>query len=128
MDAGRAARALGGRRGVVSVGLLGGLMSGLLGIGGGIVMVPLLALAAGMDQRHAHAISLAAIIPISVAGVLVYGAAGEVEVAEAAALSVGAIVGARLGARLLARAPERLLKAAFGSFLLIAALLIALQT
>jgi hypothetical protein len=128
VDASRAARALGGRRGVVSVGLLGGLMSGLLGIGGGIVMVPLLALAAGMDQRHAHAVSLAAIIPISVAGVLVYGAAGEVEVAEAAALSVGAIVGARLGARLLARAPERLLKAAFGSFLLIAALLIALQT
>jgi hypothetical protein len=128
VDASRAARALGGRRGVLSVGLLGGLMSGLLGIGGGIVMVPLLALAAGMDQRHAHAVSLAAIIPISVAGVLVYGAAGEVEVAEAAALSVGAIVGARLGARLLARAPERLLKAAFGSFLLIAALLIALQT
>jgi hypothetical protein len=112
---------------VVLVGLVGGLFSGLLGIGGGIVMVPLLTMVAGLSQRDAHAVSLAAIIPISLAAIAVYGVAGKVEPAEAAALAVGAIAGARVGAGVLARAPERVLKAAFGVFLLVAAVSILLE-
>jgi hypothetical protein len=108
-------------------GLLGGLLSGLLGIGGGTVMVPLLVLWSGRAQRDAHAMSLAAIVPISLAAVVVYGGAGQVDVADAAALCLGSIVGARAGARLLARAPERALKAAFGVFMLIAAVSISLK-
>ena len=114
-----------GRFGVC--GLVGGLLSGLLGIGGGTVMVPLLVLRSGIAQRVAHAMSLAAIIPISFAAIVVYGGAGEVDLPDAAALTLGAIVGARLGARVLARAPERPLKAAFGVFMLIAAASIALK-
>jgi uncharacterized protein len=110
-----------------ATGLLGGLMSGLLGIGGGTVMVPLLVLWNGRAQREAHAMSLAAIIPISLAAVIVYGGAGKVDFPDAAALTVGAIVGARLGARILAKAPERPLKAAFGVFMLVAALSISLK-
>ena len=108
-------------------GLLGGLFSGLLGIGGGTVMVPLLVLWGSRAQREAHAMSLAAIIPISLAAVLVYGGAGQVNVGDAVALCVGAIVGARTGAGLLARAPERVLKGAFGAFMLVAAALISLK-
>jgi uncharacterized membrane protein YfcA len=108
-------------------GLLGGLFSGLLGIGGGTVMVPLLVLWSGRAQREAHAMSLTAIIPISLAAVVVYGGAGQVNVADAVALCAGAIVGARTGARLLARAPERALKGAFGVFMLIAAISISLK-
>lgn len=108
-------------------GVLGGLLSGLLGIGGGTVMVPLLVLWTGRSQREAHAMSLAAIIPISVAAVLVYGGAGEVQVTDAVALTIGAVLGARVGARVLAGAPERPLKAAFGCFMLVAAASVALK-
>jgi uncharacterized membrane protein YfcA len=108
-------------------GLLGGVLSGLLGIGGGTVMVPLLVLWSGRSQRQAHAMSLGAIIPIRLAAVVVYGGAGQVNLVDAVALCAGAIVGARTGARLLARAPERALKGAFGLFMLLAAVAISLK-
>jgi uncharacterized membrane protein YfcA len=69
------------------IGGAGGVLSGLLGVGGGIVMVPLLVLRAGYRQRDAHAMSLGAIIPISLASVVTYGAAGEVRVGYAVALA-----------------------------------------
>jgi len=100
-----------------AIGLGGGLLSGLLGVGGGIVMVPLLVLWARYRQREAHAISLGAIIPISVAGIATYGVAGEVRYWPAIGLAAGAIVGAPLGARLLAQMDERRLKLVFGVFL-----------
>lgn len=103
------------------IGVVGGFMSGLLGIGGGTVMVPLMVLFAGISQRAAHAISLAAIIPISIASIAVYGGAGHGAIVPALCLAVGAIVGARMGAGLLANAPERTLKLAFGVFMLVAA-------
>jgi uncharacterized membrane protein YfcA len=84
-------------------------------------MVPLLVLWGGYGQRDAHAVSLGAIIPISAAGMIAFGAAGEVRLPEALALAVGSIVGAQAGARLLARAEEQKLKLAFGMFLLLVA-------
>ena len=100
---------------------------GPLGVGGGVVMVPLLVLWAGYGQRDAHAASLGAIIPISVAGILTFGIAGRVHWLDAAALAVGAVAGARLGAGLLARIGERPLKIAFGCFLLTVALTMGLR-
>jgi uncharacterized protein len=110
-----------------AIGLAGGLFSGLLGVGGGVVMVPLLVLWGGFGQRDAHAVSLGAIIPISAAGVLTFGAAGEIRVWEALALAAGAIAGAQAGARLLARVDERKLKLAFGVFMLIVAVLLVVE-
>lgn len=110
---------------LAAIGLGGGLFSGLLGVGGGVVMVPLLVLWAGYGQRNAHAISLGAIIPISAAGVITFGAAGEIRVWEALALAAGSIAGAQVGAGLLARIDERLLKLIFGSFLVLVAVLLA---
>ena len=110
---------------LAAIGLAGGLFSGLLGVGGGVVMVPLLVLWAAYGQRNAHAISLGAIIPISVAGVITFGAAGEIRVWEALALAVGSIAGAHAGARLLARIDESQLKLAFGTLLLLVAALMA---
>jgi uncharacterized membrane protein YfcA len=106
------------------IGLVGGLLSGLLGVGGGIVMVPLLVLWARYSQREAHAVSLGAIIPISMAGIATYGVAGEVRYWQALGLAAGSVVGARIGAGYLARIDERLLKVVFGTFLVgVAALL-----
>ena len=109
---------------LAAIGLGGGLLSGLLGVGGGIVMVPLLVLWAAYSQRDAHAISLGAIIPISIAGIATYGVAGEVRYGTAIALATGSIVGARIGAGWLARIDERLLKIIFGLFLVGIAVLI----
>ena len=102
---------------LAAIGGAGGLLSGLLGVGGGVIMVPLLVLRAGYKQRDAHAISLGAIVPISFASVLTYGLAGEVRVGYALALALGSVVGARIGAGLLARIHERPLKIGFGLFL-----------
>jgi uncharacterized protein len=112
---------------LVAIGLVGGVLSGLLGVGGGIVMVPLLVLWARYAQRDAHAISLGAIIPISIAGIATYGVAGEVRLYPALALAAGSVGGARLGAMFLARIDERLLKAVFGVFLVAVAVLMVVR-
>jgi uncharacterized protein len=122
-----AAGAQGGRLRLGAIGLSGGFLSGLLGVGGGVIMVPLLVLWARYGQRDAHVASLGAIIPISAAGVLTFGVAGEVEVGYALALALGAIVGAQVGARALARARERTLKLAFGVLMLLVAVLLAVE-
>lgn len=109
---------------LLAIGLGGGLLSGLLGVGGGIIMVPLLVYWAAYSQRDAHAISLGAIIPISIAGIATYGVAGEVRYWQAIGLAAGSIVGARIGAGLLARIDERLLKIVFGTFLVGTAVLL----
>ncbi len=103
---------------LAAIGIVGGVLSGLLGVGGGVVMVPLLVLWAGYAQRDAHAASLGAIIPISIAGILTYGLAGRVHWVDAAALAAGAVAGALVGAGMLARIDERILKVIFGCFLL----------
>jgi uncharacterized membrane protein YfcA len=114
-------------RRLVTIGGAGGLLSGLLGVGGGLVMVPLLVFWAGFRQRDAHAMSLGAIIPISLAGVITFGAAGEVRLGYAIALTLGSIVGARIGAGLLARVDERPLKIVFGLFLAASSILLLLR-
>jgi uncharacterized membrane protein YfcA len=113
---------------LIAIGLVGGLVSGLLGVGGGVVMVPLLVYWAGYTQRVAHATSLGAIIPISLVSVLAFGAAGKVRLHEALLLAAGAIVGANLGARLLTRANERSLKLGFGGFLVVIAVAMAVRS
>jgi uncharacterized membrane protein YfcA len=114
-------------RRLAAIGGAGGVLSGLLGVGGGIVMVPLLVLWAGYRQREAHAMSLGAIIPISLASVVTYGVAGKVRIEFAIALALGSIAGARLGARLLARIEERPLKVVFGLFLGAISILLAVR-
>jgi hypothetical protein len=106
---------------LAAIGVVGGVLSGLLGVGGGVVMVPLLVLWAGYSQRDAHAASLGAIVPISVAGILTFGIAGEVHWVDALALALGAVGGAFVGTGILARIDERALKIVFGCFLLLVA-------
>ena len=77
---------------LIAIGLVGGFLSGAFGVGGGFIMVPLLTGFAALDQRHAAATSLIAIIPTSIAGAIMYGVAGEVNVLAAAILAAGGIV------------------------------------
>ena len=92
---------------IVLIGLVGGFLSGLLGIGGGTVMVPLLVLLGGLAQREAHATSLAAMILIAGSALLVYGGAGQIDILAAAALLLGSLLGARMGADLQRTPPSK---------------------
>jgi len=85
------------------IGAAGGLLSGAFGVGGGILMVPLLITFAGMDQRRASATSLAAIVPAAIAGSITYFANGEIDLVVALIVAVGGIVGSWIGTWMLRR-------------------------
>ena len=86
---------------LLAVGAIGGLLAGFFGVGGGIVMVPLLLLWAGMDQRRAQATSLLAIAPAAVVGTTSYAIGGVFPLIPAALVALGALAGAQFGAFLL---------------------------
>lgn len=96
-----------------------GLLSGLLGVGGGIILIPLLVLI-GFSQHEAHATSLAAICPIAIVGATTFALADEVEYGLAVALAAGSLIGAPVGARVMAGLPERWLKIVFGVVMIVA--------
>jgi uncharacterized protein len=104
----------------IFVGIVAGLLSGLFGVGGGIILVPALVLVVGMGVRAASATSLATVVPIAMSGLVGYLVAGEVEVVLALWLAVGALIGTVVGTKLLRRLPERVL---LGSFSLLLAII-----
>ncbi len=107
-------------RGVLA-GALAGFTGGLFGVGGGIVLVPVLTGRFGFTQHRAHGTSLAVIGATALASLFVYG--GRAHVAWSTALVVGlaSIAGAPLGARLAGRLSARRLKLAFAAFLVLVA-------
>ena len=111
----------------LGVGILAGALSGLFGVGGGILIVPGLVFFLQMGQRLAHATSLAAIIPIAGSAVAGYALEGSIDWPAAAWLAGGAAVGAVVGARLLQRMSERALRRTFAGFLLLSALALLLH-
>ncbi|MFD1714415.1 sulfite exporter TauE/SafE family protein [Amnibacterium flavum] len=103
------------------VGVIGGVLSGAFGVGGGIVMVPLLIWLTGMDQRTASATSLAAILPSVVVGSIGYLLRGQVDLGAAIALAVGAVPGALIGTWLLRRINIGLLRWLFIALMVVIA-------
>jgi uncharacterized membrane protein YfcA len=108
--------------GLALTGALGGFLSGMFGVGGGIVMVPLLMLVAKMDQRRATATSLLAIVPTSLVSAIVYGVNGEVDVVAGLLIAAGAVMGAPIGSRLLRRLPLDVLRWMLVALLVVVAL------
>lgn len=101
----------------LGIGFAAGATSGLLGVGGGVVLVPGMVMLLKLGQREAVATSLAAIIPMASVGAVVYyvGASRpHVRLDFALALAIGGIAGAVVGARLAHRLSERTLRIAFG--------------
>jgi uncharacterized membrane protein YfcA len=101
----------------VAIGLAAGFLSGLFGVGGGVLIVPLLVLLAQFDQRLAAGTSLAAIMPTALIGALTYGFAGDLNWIAAGLLALGAVGGAQVGSFLLSRLPLRAIQWAFIVFL-----------
>jgi uncharacterized protein len=99
------------------IGLVAGFFSALFGVGGGIVIVPLLVLLAAYPQREATGTSLAAIGVIALVGAVAYGVRGEVDLGYAALVGVPAAAGAVAGAALQQRLPVRTLALGFAGLL-----------
>jgi uncharacterized protein len=102
------------------IGLAAGILSGLFGIGGGVIIVPLLVLGLGFTIQQAAGTSLAALLlPVGLFGAIQYWQAGQVNVLNAAMLAVGLLVGAYLGARLGLSLPTEVVQRAFGVLLVV---------
>src|SRR5215217_2201647 len=95
------------------IGVAAGFLSGLFGVGGGVLIVPALVAFCRRDQRQAVATSLLAIAPLAVAGVIGYALNGQVDVFLAIPLALGSMAGAWIGSSLLKRAPLRTLRVLF---------------
>jgi uncharacterized membrane protein YfcA len=104
----------------VALGLAAGVVSGLLGVGGGLLFVPTL-LALGLDQRHAEATSLLAILPTVAAGTLTQSRYGNVRWRAAAVLGVASIAGVAGGGFLAESLPAHALRRLFAGLLLVVA-------
>lgn len=102
---------------LVVIGLVGGFFSALFGVGGGIVIVPLLILAAGFPERSAIGTSLAAIGLISIVGSVSYALHGDVNLGYALLLGLPAALGAVAGAALQQRLATRALTLSFAGLL-----------
>ena len=106
------------------IGLVAGFFSALFGVGGGLVMVPLLILLFGFPERAAMATSLAAIGVIASVGVISYGLRGEVDPAAAAVVGLPAAVGAIVGTGIQQRVTGRALGLGFAAFLVVVGVLL----
>jgi uncharacterized membrane protein YfcA len=105
-----------------AMGLVAGFASGLLGIGGGIVMVPVMSGILGMPLKRALGTSLVVIAFMVIPGTAVHAALGHIDWAIFLWLSIGVIPGAAIGSRWAIRARERTLRVVVATFLLLVSL------
>ena len=108
------------------IGTLAGLFSGLFGIGGGIVIVPLLVLWLGYEERRATGTSLAAIVIIAGVAGAVQAIYGNVHFGDAALVGLPAVAGVVAGTTLQQRVPQRLLSGLFAVLLIAVAIELAI--
>jgi uncharacterized protein len=112
---------------LATIGSLAGLFSGLFGVGGGSVIVPLLIVWMGYDERAATATSLAAIVAIAGFAAAVQGAYGNIDVEDAALVGIPAVGGVVLGTWLQQRVPERAISLLFAAVLVASAVELVLR-
>ena len=112
---------------LVAVGLVGGLFAGVFGVGGGLIMVPLLLWWAKLDQRRAHATSLLSITPIAIMGAASYAIGGVFAWLPAIFVAAGGIAGAQLGAWILRKINVTVLRWGFIAFIVTAGVLLVIQ-
>ncbi|MCB0911988.1 MAG: sulfite exporter TauE/SafE family protein [Propionibacteriaceae bacterium] len=101
---------------LLGLGLVAGLISGLFGVGGGLVVVPGLVAVLGLDHRRAVGTSLLAITPAVLASLASYAVTGSVDLVVGGLLALGAVIGAQLGAWLLHRVSRRAAQWVFIAF------------
>ena len=101
----------------IVIGLLGGITSGLFGVGGGLVFVPLLILLLGFDPHLAIGTSLAAIVPTAFVAAAKHGRAAMIDWKTALLIAVFAVLGAWIGSQLSLKLDSNLLRRIYAVFL-----------
>jgi uncharacterized protein len=109
------------------IGLLAGVFGGLVGLGGGVIMIPFMVSVLKMDQHRAHGTSLVALVFTGLSGAVAYGMKGTVDITAALLLAATAMVTARAGAHSAHALPEWKLKRSFGGFLLFISILLVVK-
>jgi uncharacterized protein len=103
----------------IAIGLLVGTFAGSLGLGGGLILIPILVYGFGLTQHQAQGTSLAVMIPpITILAALRYYYSGNVKLGMAAFIACGFLVGGLLGADLVQRVPDIVLRRIFGVIML----------
>ena len=109
------------------IGLTAGAFGGILGIGGGLIMIPLMVGVLKLTQHKAHGTSLLALVFTGISGAITYSLKGAIDFTAAALLAVTAVVTAPLGARYCNALTEIKLKKYFGAFLIFCSALLFLK-
>ena len=109
------------------IGFLAGLFGGLVGLGGGVIMIPLMVGFLKLDQHKAHGTSLVALVFTGISGAIAYAMKGTIDVPASVLMAATAIVTARAGAHFAHSLPEWKLKRSFGAFLVFVSLLMLLK-
>jgi len=110
---------------LIIIGLLAGILSGLVGVGGGIIMVPLFVIFLGLTQHNAQGLSLAVMLPpVTLLAVYNYHNAGggSIDWKVAVIVSTLFIIGGFIGSKLAIQLDQRILKKVFGVMMLIVAI------
>lgn len=103
---------------ILVIGLAAGILSGLVGVGGGLIIVPALVFFLGFTQHQAQGTSLGLLLlPVGILAVINYYNKGNVDIKVVAIMSIAFIAGGWLGSKLALRLPEDLVKKIFAVFL-----------
>lgn len=107
---------------LILIGILAGVLSGLVGVGGGIIMVPLLVMFFGFNQHQAQGTSLAVLaVPVTAVAVFNYYKEGQINIKYAAVIAVFFVVGSVFGSKLALTLDQKMLKKIFAVVLLVIA-------
>ncbi len=106
---------------LAGIGLAGGFFSALFGVGGGVLIVPLLVLWCGYDERRATGTSLTAIVVLAGVAAAVQGAYGNVQVREGVLVGLPAVAGVLIGTELQQRISRRALSLIFAAVIIVVA-------
>ncbi len=105
---------------LLCIGLFAGILSGMVGIGGGIIIVPALVYFIGMSQHEAQGTSLTVLLlPVGILAVYYYYNAGYVDVKSALIIALTFVVGGFIGSKIAISIDQNMLKKVFGIFLLL---------
>jgi hypothetical protein len=110
---------------LLAAGLVVGVFGGLLGIGGGVLLVPILLLVVGLSVRQAVGTSLGVVLFLSLAGAITYGAQGQASLWIVAPLLIGSALGVQAGAWLCQKLHAQKIRRAFAVLALLVAACIA---
>ncbi|MEI7472631.1 MAG: sulfite exporter TauE/SafE family protein [Chitinophagaceae bacterium] len=108
---------------IILVGIAAGMLGGLVGVGGGIIIVPALVYFVGMNQHSAQGTSLAMImLPVGILGVLQYYKSGNVDFRIVGILAIGFFIGSFFGSKLALSLPQETIKKVFAVLMIVIAI------